>query len=97
MTKSLKLLSSPDLLADARAVLDTFKKRGGSVESSFLHADRMAWRMDVMASLIKAARAPKRHFGSFDTGKCLTWAATLGWTPEAVAAVVLVNAGELKV
>lgn len=96
MTKSLKLLTHPDLLADARFVLDTFKKRGGSVAGSFLGASRMAWRVDVMAALMKAARAPKRNFGSFDTTKCLTWAATLGFTPEAVAAVVLINAGELK-
>lgn len=95
MTKAAAMLSAPALLSNARFVLEAFTKRGGSVQGSFLGASMSAWRVDVLESLMKAARAPKRHFGSFDVEKCLTWAATLGWTPEAVAAVLLINAGEL--
>ena len=91
------LLTAPALLEDARNVLARFERLGGSVAASFLGSSphRTAWRIDVFHALCKAARAPKRHFGSFDVTKCLTWASTLGFTPEAVAALLLINANEL--
>lgn len=94
MTRGADLLSNPDLLADARFVLATFRKRAGRPDVCFAGPRNEAWREDVMAALTKAARAPKKHFGSFQLTKCLTWSANLGFTVEAVAAVVLLNAGE---
>lgn len=97
MTRAAALLTAPALLTNARAVLADFTKRGGSVEFSFLSVWRAEWREDVTKALAKAARAPRKHFGSFDPAKCLTWGASLGLAAEAVAAVLLINAGELQV
>lgn len=96
MTKAEQLLQNPKLLDNAQFVLDEFTKRGGSVSSSFLTSVRSPWREDVLAALQKAAKSPKRFFGSFPLDRCLTWASTLGFTPEAVAAVLLINAGRLR-
>lgn len=95
MTAANKLLTAPALLANARAVLADFAKRGGSVERSFLSARNSLFREDLAKALGKAARAPRKHFGSFDSDKCITWGLSIGFTAEAVAAGVLLNAGEL--
>lgn len=96
MTKVEQLLQNPALLDNAQYVLDVFSKRGGSVSSSFLSAAKAPWREDVLASLQKAARSPKKIFGSFPLDRCITWASALGFTPEAVAAVLLIHAGRLR-
>ena len=93
-TKTAAMLTDSELLADARWVLAQFAKRGGNAKGCFSDPRMEGWREDVTKALTKAARAPKKHFGSFQVTKCLTWAATLGFTTEAVAAVLLINAGE---
>lgn len=92
-TKTTELLTAPALLANARFVLETFTKRGGSLKS-FTSDAMKCWREDVTHALTKCARAPKKMLGSFDRSQPLTFASATGFTAEAVAAVLLINAGE---
>ena len=97
--KSLRAAEMPaaaDLLANARFVLEAFTKRGGSVERSFLTgAHTKPHHEDMMRDLTKCARCHRKMLGSFDRSQPLTWANATGRTPEAAAATVLINAGEL--
>lgn len=96
MTNAAAMLSAPALLSNARFVLEAFTKRGGSVERSFLTGGHCkVSHEDMMRDLHKCAKAPKRMLGSFDRTQPLTFAATISSTPEAVAAALLINAGEL--
>lgn len=95
MTKAAAMLSAPALLSNARFVLEAFTKRGGSVDGSFLSAGMKEWREDVTKALQKCARCHRRMLGSFDHTQPLTFAVATGFTAEAVAAVLLINAGEL--
>lgn len=95
-TKTAEMLTAPALLSCARFVLETFTKRGGSVERSFLTgAHTKPHHEDMMRDLTKCARHHRKMLGSFDRSQPLTWALAIGCTPEAVAAAVLINAGEL--
>jgi hypothetical protein len=92
-TKTAEMLTNRHLLDNARFVLKTFTNRGGSLKS-FTGDVMKGWREDVTKALTQCARCHRRMLGSFDRTQPLTFAVATGFTAEAVAAVLLINAGE---